>query len=279
MKLFVASAMSAVAMANDLESIWSSALAKESSIEALEVNQQMMRSAGDDRNVMDLFTLSNIFEYGCWCHFGDSKLPRGQVMDEVDGFCNRWWLSKDCIGIDNDNAGTQCSVGMQYVDVLADLTFPFGPGNNYPALCTAANTGLHADTEEDNCAIANCEVDANFLRETFTHMSFNHLNVSLSMSFGFDTDYTCRGLTVGGATAAPFTTDGAATTMAAATTGAPATTSPIPNWDCCGDYPDRKPYRPLGGERACCDLAGSTYNTLTLMCCTNGAIAAINSCT
>jgi len=198
-------------------------------------------------------------------------------MDDVDSFCNRWWLSKDCIGIDNSNAGTSCSTSMQYVDVLADLTFPFGPSNNYQSLCLAANTGAHADAEEDACATANCEVDAYFLRDTFTHMSFNHLNVSLSMSFGFDTDYTCRGLTIGGATLAPYTTDAAAaTTMAVTTTGAPATTSPIPNWDCCGSYPDRKPFRPNGGERACC--AGNTYSTTLLMCCSNGSTDPIGSC-
>jgi len=276
MKLIAVSAMSAVAMANDLESIWKAALAKPSSVEALAINQQMMRSSGDDRNVMDLFTLSNIFEYGCWCHFGDSKLPRGPVMDTVDSYCNRWWNSKDCIRIDGNNAQppTTCDTSMQYVDVLADLTFPFGPGNDYPSLCTTANTGQHPDAETEACAIANCEVDAYFLRDTFTHMSFNHLNHSLSVSFGFDTDFTCRGLMVGGTTAAPF----AGTTAPPETTAPPMamTTSPIPAWDCCGFYPDRFPFRPQGGDRACCN--GVTYSTLTLMCCPNGSTGAINSC-
>jgi hypothetical protein len=279
MKLFAVSAMSAVAMANDLESIWKTALAKPSSVEALKVNEEMMRSSGDDRNVMDLFTLSNIFEYGCWCHFGDSHLPRGPVMDTVDGYCNRWWNSKDCIRIDNNNAGTTCDLSMQYVDVLAGLTFPFGPGNDYPSLCSAANNGQHADAEEDACAIANCEVDAYFLRDTFTHMSFNHLNHSLSVSFGFDTDFTCRGLVASqaGTTAAPFA--GTTVPPVVETTAAPVvetTGAPWNTWDCCGAFPDRFPYKPQGGDRACCN--GATYNTLTLMCCPNGSTGAINSC-
>merc|ERR1711988_1252667 len=77
------------------------------------MSQSLMRSAGDDRNVMDLFTLSNVFEYGCWCHFGDSPLPRGPSQDTVDGFCNRWWNTRDCIKIDANNNNKVCDVSMQ----------------------------------------------------------------------------------------------------------------------------------------------------------------------
>jgi len=278
MKLIAVSAMSAVAMANDLQSMWKSALQKPSSVEALELSQSLMRSAGDDRNVMDLFTLSNIFEYGCWCHFGDSVLPKGPVQDTVDGYCNRWWNTKDCIRIDNNNAGTVCDLDMQYEDVLTGLSTPFNPSNDYPALCTSANTGQYATADEEACAIANCENDAYFLRAIFTHMSFNHLNSSLSVSFGFDTAYTCRGyLANTGTTAAPFagTTADPGTTAPPATTAA-VTTSGIPTQDCCGAFPDRFPYRPQGGARACCN--GATYSTATLECCSGGFTAAITTC-
>ena len=42
---------------------------------------------------------------------------------------------------------------------------------------------------------------------------------------------------------------------------------------CCGDYPNRFPYRVNGafGERACCD--GKTYNKSTFECCNGDTIA------
>merc|ERR1712014_108550 len=190
MKLLSISAMSAsVAMANDLSSLWSTAVNKQSSKDTLSA---LRTSNGDDRNVMDLFTLSNIFEYGCWCHFGDKKPARGPSMDTVDGMCKRWYDSKDCIRIDNEDAGTTCDISIQYEDVLASQDFPFDPTLDYSALCNAANPdGLYADAEEGACARDNCKVDAYFLREIFNHMAFNNLNHTLSVSFGFDTDYTC----------------------------------------------------------------------------------------
>jgi len=274
MKLIAVSAMSAVAMANDLETMWKNALQQEGSVEALQMSQSLMRSAGDDRNVMDLFTLSNVFEYGCWCHFGDSPLPRGPAQDTVDGFCNRWWNTRDCIKIDANNASPAkaCDVSMQYTDVISTLSNPFENQINYETLCNNAQVGQHPDADTEECAAKNCANDAYFLRSIFTHMAFNHLNSSLSVAFGFDTAFTCRGLVAStGTTVAPFT----GTTAAPATTQ-PVTTSAIPTQDCCGTFPDRFPYRPQGGARACCN--GATYSTATLDCCANSFTAAITTC-
>jgi hypothetical protein len=271
MKLLSISAMSAVAMGNDLSAIFSSAMSKSSS---QQIAASALRSSGDDRNVMDLFTLSNIFEYGCWCHFGDDKPARGPSMDTVDGYCKRWYDSKDCIRIDNEDATTTCDIAMQYEDVLAGLQFPFDPTNDYDALCTAANPdGIYADAEEGACARDNCKVDAYFLRDIFTHMSFNNLNHSLSVSFGFDTDYTCRGIVANSlmpSTAAPFTT---AAPVVVTTAMGGTTATPIPTWQCCGAFPDRFPYKTNNGARGCCQ--GATYATALLECCANGSGTAI----
>ena len=111
-------------------------------------------------------------------------------------------------------------------------------------------------------------------------MAISNLNHTFSKNFGFDTDFTCRGIVNSGATTvAPFagTTLSMTSTGALATSADPGTTStPIPKWDCCGTYPDRFPYKPNGGNRGCCD--GHTYNTLTLSCCASGNTAALNSC-
>jgi hypothetical protein len=276
MKLLSISAMSAsVAMANDLSAIWSNAMSKSSSQDTL----AGLRSGNndDDRNVMDLFTLSNIFEYGCWCHFGDSKPARGPTMDTVDGMCKRWYDSKDCIRIDNDDAGTTCDISMQYNDVLAAQQFPFDPSLDYSTLCDAANQdAAFADAEEGACARDNCKVDAYFLREIFNHMAFNNLNHTLSVSFGFDTDFTCRGIVANSlmpSTAAPFTT---AAPVAQTTANGGTTATPIPAWQCCGTFPSRFPYKTNNGARDCCN--GATYATALLQCCANGSTAVIGAC-
>lgn len=268
--------MSAVAMANDLSAIFNSAMQKSTSQQAAGA---ALRSAGDDRNVMDLFTLSNIFEYGCWCHFGDDKPARGPSMDSVDGYCKRWYDSKDCVRIDGENASppTMCDISIQYVDAIASLPFPFDPTHDYSALCTVAQTtGTWADAEEQACAVANCEIDAYFLRDIFNHMAFNNLNQTLSVAFGFDTDFTCRGIVANGlmpSTAAPFTT----AAPQVVTTAAPGTTAtPIPTWECCGAYPDRFPYKTNQGARDCCN--GATFATALLECCPNGSTAVIGAC-
>merc|ERR1712187_34007 len=142
-------------MANDLNEIWQSAVGKADTRSAL-------RSAGDDRNIMDLFTLSNIFQYGCWCHFGNSKPIRGPQMDTVDEFCKTWYDSKDCLRIDAENSvpPKSCDPAIQYVDAMTDLDFPFNPTHDYAALCaTAQASGTWADADEQQCATDNCMID------------------------------------------------------------------------------------------------------------------------
>lgn len=263
MKLLSVSALSAVAMANDFAAMWEGAIAKSQG--AIDAIMPALRSAGDDRNAMDLFTLSNVFNYGCWCYFGNQAPARGPVMDEVDGFCQTWYHSKDCIGIDN---GPTCDISMQYNDVLTAQQNPFDPSLDYMGLCQTANAG-------DQCAIENCAVDAYFLRSIFNHMAFNHLNSTLSQAFGWDKDI-CRGLSgsdLAASTVAPFTT----AAPVVVTTAAPGTTEPpVPADACCGSYPNRFPYKTKQGTRSCCN--DNTYNNLLLECCPNNSIAVIGMC-
>ena len=79
-----------------------------------------------------------------------------------------------------------------------------------------------------------------------------------------------------------FTTD-ALTTENAQTTISPETTltMPVPSQDCCGQYPQRFPYRTQGGDRGCCENpngAGVTYNANFLQCCADGSTLVIGAC-
>jgi hypothetical protein len=257
MQLLKFAALPAVAMSFDLMDVWQGAMEK------------VQENPGpSQRNVMELFTLTNLFNYGCWCHFGDSRPVRGAAMDEVDGMCQTWYWSKDCIGID---LGPECDLNMQYVDVLTELDFPFDPTHDYDALCVSFNAG-------DECAQQNCMTDAYFLRSIFNHMAFNHMNDSMSTDFGFNTD-VCKNLDsklgVDGTTEGPFTTAAPgpdATTVAGATTA-----PPQPSHACCGSFPNRFPFKLKNGERACCN--DKTYATHLLECCAaDQSLALIGTC-
>lgn len=251
--LAVASAIAAVS-ANDLLSIWESAAS--ASAEMVDAPIPM------DRKVMDLFTLTNIFNYGCWCYFGDYSPVRGTAMDSVDGYCKQWYENKDCVVIDD----ATCDPDIDYEDVLGDLSFPFNPAHDYIAMCDAANAA-------DACASLNCAIDATFLRDIFNHMAFNQLNQTLSQAMGFETAI-CHNAQAAAAT----TTGNPLTTSAASGSTAVPTTSAFPNMMCCGDYPARFPYRPRNGERRCCGTV--TYQFSTLECCdaSTSATAMIGSC-
>merc|ERR1712179_238435 len=43
---------------------------------------------------------------------------------------------------------------------------------------------------------------------------------------------------------------------------------------CCGEFPERYVYRPLGDIRQCCN--GNVFNTLHLQCCPDNTLRSIN---
>merc|ERR1712071_563547 len=191
--------------------------------------------------------------------------------------CARHGTTAKIIRIDHEETGAMCDIAIQYEDVLATLPFPFDPNHDYRVLCAAANTDpQYADAEEAGCARDNCEVDAFFLRSIFNHMAFNNLNYTLSVAFGFDTDFTCRGIVANSlmpSTAAPFTT-----AVPVVQTTAMGGTSAVPQaaWACCGEYPERFPYKTNNGARDCC--VATTFATALLECCGNGSTAVIGAC-
>jgi len=285
MKLLSVSALSAVAMANDISSMWNTAIKNSADVIATMAEDSPSLRGSGERNVMDLFTLSNVFNYGCWCHFGDSNPARGPVMDDVDGFCHTWYNSKDCVVIDAENEDRLCDISMQYEDVLSNLNNPFNPSHNYENLCNTANSNVAAangwDADTELCAQQNCMVDAYFLRDIFNHMAFNNLNNSLSQAFGFDKMATCRGLVASSliSTHAPLTTEAPVeetTVLASAGT----TAAPINVMECCGSFPHRFPYKTRLNTRDCCITnvddegnaapgAGVSYDINSHACCAN----------
>lgn len=224
--------------------------------------------AEDDRKIMELFTISSVANYGCWCRFNMYKPYKGTAQDVVDEACEQWWKNYDCLHIDYSDSqnGVLCNLDTPYTDVIVSLQDPFDMATDYSAACSAVNA--------DACAAEACHIDAVFIREVFLYLSANTLNMTLSGWYGFDGS-VCNPRAGAGTTAAPV----------AATTGAPAvvttdpaatTATPIPSHACCGSYPNRFPYKTQNGARQCC--VNTTYNQNLLECCPNGSTAVIGAC-
>jgi hypothetical protein len=226
----------------------------------------------DDRKIIELFTISSVANYGCWCRFNQYKPYKGTPQDTVDQACKQWWQNYDCLAVDYNTETPlfRCNMDHDYTDVIVSLADPFDPATDYEAACTAANTG-------DDCAIQSCHTDAVFIRHVFLFLADNTLNMTLSGWYGFDGS-VCTGATSGGTTATP----GMATTVPPQVmTTAPAETTlvpPVPGTLCCGAYPNRFPYKTQGGDRQCC--VDTTYNVNVLTCCPPlfDSLAVIGTC-
>merc|ERR1711981_869907 len=181
-------------------------------------------TSDDDRKIMELFTISSVANYGCWCRFNMYKPYKGPAQDTVDEACEQWHKNYDCLHVDHSTNTPffRCGEDTPYTDVLTTVQKPFDAITDYAAECATANAG-------DQCAIDACHVDAVFIRHIVSYLKDNTLNMTLSGWYGFDGS-ACRGASVAGTTAAPdvVTTDPAATTA-----------TPMSNTDCCGTYPDR----------------------------------------
>merc|ERR1712048_1433964 len=58
--------------------------------------------AEDDRKIMELFTISSVANYGCWCRFNMYKPYKGPAQDTVDEACEQWHKNYDCLHVDYD---------------------------------------------------------------------------------------------------------------------------------------------------------------------------------
>jgi len=226
-----------------------------------------------DRKIIELFTMSSLQNYGCWCRFNTYTPHRGTTMDILDQYCRIFFLNYDCMVND---FGQSCDVSYteNYNDTITTASDPFNPATDYAAICAAANPN-------DACLASACTVDADFVRSVFNYLSQNSMDMTYSGFFGFDgTDGSCTRL----ATIAPTSVPPAPPqifTQAPSSVGTGTPGSGVKKVDCCGDYPTRYPFHTQGGNVACCDSAVTTYNVNIMDCCNNttpGSVALIGSC-
>jgi len=227
----------------------------------------------DDRKIIELFTISSVANYGCWCRFNQYKPYRGTPQDTVDQACKQFFQNYDCLGLDfNTNSPHfRCDIDTDYTDVIVSLSDPFDPATDYDAACSAANA--------DPCAAQACHVDAVFIRDVFLFLADNTLNMTLSGWYGFNGNI-CTGKvdSIAGTTGAPgpAATTGAPVPATTAPVVAGTTATPVPGTACCGSYPNRYPYKTQGGDRQCC--VDTTFNVNVLECCPTNVLQVIGTC-
>jgi hypothetical protein len=174
-------------------------------------------------------TINGLNEYGCWCYFyEDHGRGKGQPVDAIDEMCKILSDGYECAMRDAEDEGTTCVPWeVTYTSALG------GSGLSVAEECAQVNSG-------NNCAIRACTVEGSFVGNLLDAFIGGgaQINNDNRHSNGFDV-----------ATGCPVKKNG----------GGPS------NKACCGNYPDRFPFKTIGGDRQCC--GSRTYNALTLKCC------------
>jgi len=173
-------------------------------------------------------TIRSMNEYGCWCYFGDDHgRGKGQPIDAIDEMCKVLADGYECAMRDAENEGTTCVPWeVEYASAVG------GIGQSLAEECADINPG-------SNCAARACTIEGAFVANLLdAFVSGNGLSPLNYHANGFDQPTTCATKKNGGGPT---------------------------NKECCGSYPDRFPFKTIGGDRKCC--GNRTYNSLTLKCC------------
>jgi len=173
-------------------------------------------------------TINGLNEYGCWCYFyEDHGRGKGQPVDAIDEMCKILHDGYECAMRDAEDEGTTCVPWeVTYVSAVG------GSGLSIAEECSSVNSG-------NNCAARACTVEGTFVANLLdVFLNGGSINNDNRHSNGFDVAASCATKKNGGGPS---------------------------NKACCGNYPDRFPFKTIGGDRQCCGTR--TYNALTLKCC------------
>merc|ERR1711879_6057 len=191
-----------------------------------------------DRAISEVLTGDNfdrINEYACWCYFEDDHgRGKGKPLNGVDHYCKKLHDGYDCCMLDFEEATGNDSCIPWKVRYLP------GVGNGEANLvfnCDGFNP-VNPTTQANFCANCACKVEGLFVNRVFNlFIAGGAIDDSFNQANGFDEKANC-----------PLK-EGIQDTERA----------------CCGEAPNRFPYKPLSGERSCC--GGATYDTTLQECC------------
>merc|ERR1712226_312951 len=99
----------------------------------------------------------------------------------------------------------------------------------------------------DTCESRACIIENQFMHDFFNALLISQVDPQLE-TYSHAQDFTVEG-------------------------GCPTVIGEASARECCGAYPERFPYRTLGGVRQCCAPAGVPYNSAVYDCCDDGTTA------
>jgi len=180
--------------------------------------------------------LSALHQYGCWCHFGELA-GRGQPVDDWDKQCKALQDGYECIHMDDDN----CNV------FTTDYNSSIGIGDSTEMSIDRLKYECEKANGVDTCASRICLVEGSFIQSLIS-MAFKEGKRPNFMKYShrspmFDPHVSC----------------------AVSSNGSGASEK-----KCCGEHPNRFPYKTYGGDRQCC--SGRTYNAFRHECCDDGSL-------
>jgi len=184
------------------------------------------------------YLVDPIWNYGCWCNFGQNLLEgQGGPVNRVDNMCRNLQLCLRCARWDgkNDPNPYTCDPSTQsYSGVQV--------GSHFVADCSVGNDPNH-------CASHVCSCNFHFIVSLFSLIFDNSYQYDDSYlhSNGFNSSQQC------------FSDP----------TGAGQTS-------CCGYYPHRHPYNTNSEYKQCCD-EHFLYNPME-QCCDGGEVHPIGTC-
>lgn len=195
--------------------------------------------SGRSMNKMLANALDNLDGYGCWCYFDDQfTAGKSKPVDKLDGFC------KDLL------EGYQCAI----MDSIAEIDAGTLTASQQcvPWMTTYHAANLGSDNIVRECELRNrrnacgrhtCIIESTFMSNVFRYLlEGGRIFTKNRHDRGFDVDASC-----------------------------PVQNGPNSEKLCCGEYPNRKPFKTLGGSRGCCK--DRTYNMVFMQCCDDGTVS------
>jgi len=188
----------------------------------------------------DLTMLKN---YGCWCYFEEER-GKGQPVDEYDRQCKILQDGYECIRMDAEEQNLECNVWEStYNSAIGTGALGGVSMERLKEECDEAN-------ENDVCGSMICRVEGWFTQNIMLLFFQQGILPNTALykhdNGAFDPSTECV-----------------------------VQKGPASEKSCCGEYPERFPFKTQDGSRQCC--GGRTYNAQLLNCCEDGTTS-FNEC-
>lgn len=188
-------------------------------------------------------TLSGIWGYGCWCHFG-SRIGQGKgaAVNPMDSVCERMQKCLRCAEFDAANADDPYLCDIQTVNYNST----FSNANNVNAIaagCSERNPNSLCSVHVCTCEMQMINEILGLMWQSYTYdPAFRHASNPNGGTFDFSA--SCRSNTGSGGNDVET--------------------------QCCGKYPSRSPFHKA--DKECCEATQTIFNPIESECCANEVI-------